>query len=103
MLRLSQQRHSLGKGGSFCSRQEELMNFNMTEDEAELLRDILSQNHRELLLEIARAEHHEFKLTLQKTRRVAEAPAGKTGNLTGGAHVKRIQRIRYSKPLHRRP
>jgi hypothetical protein len=42
------------------------MNFNMTEAEAELLRDILSQNHRELLLEIARAEHHEFKLTLQK-------------------------------------
>lgn len=42
------------------------MNFNMTEAEAELVRDILTQNHRELLLEIARAEHHEFKLALQK-------------------------------------
>ena len=42
------------------------MNVNMTETEAELVRDILSHNHRELLLEIARAEHHEFKLALQK-------------------------------------
>lgn len=42
------------------------MNYNMTEAEAELVREVLSQHHRELLLEIARAEHHEFKLALQK-------------------------------------
>ncbi|HET9791732.1 MAG TPA: hypothetical protein VJV96_11790 [Candidatus Angelobacter sp.] len=46
------------------------MNINMTEAEAELVRDILAQHHRELLLEIARAEHHEFKLALQKREKL---------------------------------
>lgn len=46
------------------------MNFNMTEDEAEVAREILAQSHRELLLEISRAEHHEFKAALQRREEV---------------------------------
>ena len=46
------------------------MNFNLTEDEAEIAREILAQSHRELLLEISRAEHYEFKAALQRREEV---------------------------------
>ena len=46
------------------------MNFNMTDDEVEVAREILAQSHRELLLEIARAEHHEFRAALQQREEV---------------------------------
>lgn len=46
------------------------MNFKMTEDEADVAREIFEQSHRELLLEIARAEHHEFKANLQQREEV---------------------------------
>lgn len=57
------------------------MNINMTEDEAEMTREILEQGYRELLLEIARAEHHEFKQVLQRREKLLKAILEKLGAL----------------------
>jgi hypothetical protein len=57
------------------------MNINMTEDEAEITREILEQGYRELLLEIARAEHHEFKQVLQRREKLLKAILEKLGAL----------------------
>jgi hypothetical protein len=64
---------------TFSSGQEGVMNFSMTEDEAEVAKEILAQNHRELLLEISRAEHHEFKLALQQREEVLKRLLEKLG------------------------
>jgi mevalonate kinase len=55
------------------------MNFNMTGDEAEVVKEILEQSHRELLLEIARAEHHEFRAALQQREEVLKRLLDKLG------------------------
>lgn len=57
------------------------MNINMTEREAEVVREILEQGYRELLLEIARAEHHEFKLALQQREQLLKSALEKLGAL----------------------
>jgi hypothetical protein len=57
------------------------MNINLTEQEADVARQILEQGYRELLLEIARAEHHEFKLALQQREKVLKALLDKLGAL----------------------
>lgn len=55
------------------------MNVNMTDREAEVVREILEQGYRELLLEIARAEHHEFKLALQQREKLLKSILEKLG------------------------
>lgn len=57
------------------------MNVNMTDREAEVVREILEQGYRELLLEIARAEHHEFKLALQEREKLLKSILEKLGVL----------------------
>ncbi len=57
------------------------MNINLTEQEADVARQILEQGYRELLLEIARAEHHEFKLALQQREKLLKALLDKLGAL----------------------
>jgi len=42
------------------------MTYDITDDEAEVIKEILETSHRELLLEIARTEHHEFKIALRE-------------------------------------
>ena len=57
------------------------MNINMTDKEAEVVREILEQGYRELLLEIARAEHHEFKVALHQREKLLKAVLEKLGAL----------------------
>lgn len=57
------------------------MNVNMTDREAEVVREILEQGYRELLLEIARTEHHEFKLALQEREKLLKSTLEKLGAL----------------------
>src|SRR6185437_7490944 len=71
-------RHKLDLLNIFIT-EEGVMNFSMTEDEAEVAKEILAQNHRELLLEISRAEHHEFKLALQQREEVLKRLLEKLG------------------------
>ncbi len=55
------------------------MNINLTEQEADVARQILEQGYRELLLEIARAEHHEFKVALHERERLLKGLLEKLG------------------------
>lgn len=55
------------------------MNINVTEQEAEVAREILEQGYRELLLEIARSEHHDFRAALQQREKLLKGLLEKLG------------------------
>jgi hypothetical protein len=55
------------------------MNINVTEQEAEVARQILEQGYRELLLEIARSEHHDFRIALQEREKLLKGLLEKMG------------------------
>lgn len=57
------------------------MSYDITDDEAGVIKEILETSHRELLLEIARADHHEFKIALQQREKLLEHLLEKFGVL----------------------
>lgn len=57
------------------------MNINLTDEQAEVMREVLEQGYRELLLEIARSEHHEFTVTLRHREQLLKSILEKLGAL----------------------